>query len=79
MILEHPGPEGGECLLCKTTKIILQISRGSQLPCFRSTSSACYPTVSLAACLPNPGNALAQDGESPMTQEEQVASLHHSV
>lgn len=78
MILEPPGPRG-ECSLLRATKIMLQISRGSQLPCFTSTNSARYPTVSPAACMPNLYMALPQGGDSPVTGEEQVASLCHLV
>lgn len=44
MTLEPPGPKGEECSLLKTTKVTLQVSRGSQLPYFRRT-------LSIAACL----------------------------
>lgn len=44
-ILRPTGPKG-ECSLLKT-KIMLQISRGSQLTCFRSTRAVCYPPVSV--------------------------------
>lgn len=40
MILEPPAPKEGECSLLKTTKLMLQIGRGSPLPGCRRTRSA---------------------------------------